>query len=98
MLGFQAWSSTTGENGIVVTERLDELTREGGIARGSVENSLQTVLAVNIVGEAKQASQNTRRDGPFAKEVHKFYPHEDYHGGKVDDICVVVAVVVDVSK
>ena len=96
MLGFQAWS--TGENGTTVTKSLDDLTKEGGIAKGTVENSLQTVLAVSIVGEAKQASQNTRRDGPFAKEVHKFYPHEDYHGGKVDDICVVVAVVVDTNK
>ena len=96
MLGFQAWS--TSNNGTAVSERLNDLTTFGGIAKGANEDSLQTLLAVNIVGEAKQASLNTRRDGPFAKEVHKFYPHEDYHGGKVDDICVVVAIVVDSSK
>lgn len=96
MLGFQAWS--TGDNGTTVTESLSDLTTGGGIVSGAKENSLQTLLAVNIVREAKQASQDTKRDGPFAKEVHKFYPHEDYHGGKVDDICVVVAVVVDTLK
>jgi protein phosphatase PTC7 len=42
---------------------------------------------------AKQASVNTKRDGPFAKEVKKYYPHEGWHGGKVDDICVVIAIV-----
>ncbi len=36
---------------------------------------------------------DTSRDGPFAKEVKKYYPNEAWHGGKVDDICVVVAVV-----
>ncbi len=42
---------------------------------------------------ARAASINTSRDGPFAKEVKKYYPHETWHGGKIDDICVVVAVV-----
>ena len=96
MLGFQAWSA--GANGTAVTERLNSLTLEGGIARGAAEDTLQTSLAVSVVGEAKQASQDTKRNGPFAREVHKFYPHEDYHGGKIDDICVVVAVVVDTEK
>ncbi|KAL6720662.1 Protein phosphatase 2C 7 [Lecanora helva] len=96
MLGFQAWS--IGENGTTVTQQLNDLTTAGGIAKGTTDNSLQTVLAVNIVGEAKQASLDTKRDGPFAKEVHKFYPQEDYHGGKIDDICVVVAVAVDSKK
>ena len=96
MLGFQAWS--TGDNGTIVTDRLHDLTTENGIAKAGRDNNLQTVLAVNIVGEAKQASQDTKRDGPFAKEVHKSYPRENFHGGKVDDICVVVAVVVDTLK
>jgi protein phosphatase PTC7 len=96
MLGFQAWA--TSDNGTIVTDRLAHLTTRGGIAKQSHEDNLQTLLAVNVVGEAKRASQNTRRDGPFAKEVKKFYPHENYHGGKVDDICVVVAVIVDTQR
>ena len=91
MTGFHAWK--TGEKGTTVSKRIHNLTQEGGIPK-QYENTLQTLLAVNIVREAKAASTNTKRDGPFAKEVQKLYPHEDYHGGKVDDICVVVAVVV----
>lgn len=96
MLGFQAWA--TGDNGTIVTNNLAQLTEPGGVAKKGRENSLQTLLAVNVVGEAKRASEDTRRDGPFAKEVKKYYPHERYHGGKVDDICVVVAVVVETQK
>lgn len=96
MLGFRAWAAS--DNGTTVTEQLSPLTEGGGIPRKNVENNLQTSLAVNIVGEAKRASEDTRRDGPFAKEVKKYYPHETYHGGKVDDICVVVAVVVDTHR
>ena len=56
--------------------------------------TLQAELAYGIAQEAKAASLNTKRDGPFAKEVQKAFPGEAYHGGKSDDICVVVAVVV----
>ncbi|CAL8582632.1 Protein phosphatase 2C 7 [Xanthoria parietina] len=94
MAGFQAWQSS--DRGTAVGNELARLTKEGGIPKER-ENSLQTMLAVAITGEAKAASQNSRRDGPFAKEVQKFYPHEEFHGGKVDDICVVVAVVLDAS-
>lgn len=93
MLGFQAW--ITGDNGTTVTDRLANLTTKSGIPKKTHEDTLQSLLAVNVVAEAKRASENTRRDGPFAKEVKKHYPHDNYHGGKVDDICVVVAVVVD---
>ena len=91
MTGFHAWE--TGEKGTIVSERIHDLTREGGIAKQH-ENTLQTLLAVNVIGEAKAASMNSKRDGPFAKEVQKFYPHEDFHGGKVDDLCVIVAIAV----
>ena len=67
-------------------------TREEGI-RG-----LQGYLAAAIAGEAKVASENHKRDGPFAKEVQKYYPEEMWHGGKVDDICVVVVVAVEEGK
>lgn len=59
--------------------------------------SLQAKLAIAIAREAKEASLNTRRDGPFAKEVQRHYPDENWHGGKPDDIAVVVAVVVEGS-
>jgi protein phosphatase PTC7 len=57
--------------------------------------ALQARLALAITKEAKETSLNTRRDGPFAKEVHKYYPEEGWHGGKPDDIAAVVAVVVE---
>jgi len=55
--------------------------------------TLQSHIATQITGAAKAASLNTKLDGPFAKEVQKYYPGERWHGGKVDDICVVVAIV-----
>ena len=91
MTGFQAWK--TGEKGTTVSDRVLALTQDGGVPK-QYENNLQTLLAVNVVGEAKAASMNNKRDGPFAKEVQKFYPHENFHGGKVDDVCVIVAVVI----
>lgn len=54
---------------------------------------LSTVLATAIVREAKDCSLNTRRDGPFAKEVKRYFPMENWRGGKPDDICAVVGVV-----
>ena len=91
MTSFNGWES--GEGGYKASDDLPWLTTEGGILNER-ENSLQALLAVAIAGEAKMASLNTRRDGPFAREVQKFYPMEDFHGGKADDICVVVAIVV----
>lgn len=55
---------------------------------------LPTDLAYAVMKAAKQAGLDTRRDGPFAKEVHRYYPGEDWHGGKHDDIAVIVVVVV----
>jgi protein phosphatase PTC7 len=54
---------------------------------------LSTALACAIVREAKFCSLNVRRDGPFAKEVKRYFPFENWHGGKPDDICTVVGVV-----
>lgn len=54
---------------------------------------LSTLLASAITHEAKDASLNKTRDGPFAKEVQKEYPEEHWRGGKPDDICTVVVVV-----
>lgn len=94
MTEFHAWK--TGEKGTTVSKSIHDLTLPGGIPKQH-EDTLQTLLAVNVVGETKAVSMNTKRDGPFAKEVQKFFPHEDYHGGKVDDICVIVAIVVQNS-
>lgn len=57
--------------------------------------TLQGLLATELTLAAKRASVNTKHDGPFAKEVQKYYPHENWHGGKIDDICVVAVVVVE---
>ena len=90
MTDSQAWVLSGDQNGIFVSDSLDRLTRGGD--RGKV---LQSKLATHIVSEAKSASLDSRRDGPFAREVQRHYPGENFRGGKVDDICVVVAVVVE---
>lgn len=103
MMGFQGWttgplkssqsySEDTETKATLVGPMLTSLTEDGGI--GTYERTIQAMLAVAITGEAKIASLNQKRDGPFAREVKRHYPNEDWKGGKVDDICVVVAVVV----
>ncbi|KAJ5674832.1 uncharacterized protein N7477_004766 [Penicillium maclennaniae] len=59
--------------------------------------TLQSLLAASIAGEAKIASVDFRRDGPFAKEAQRYYPGDYYRGGKVDDICALIIVAVDES-
>ena len=95
MTGFGGWEA--GSEGLVASGQLNNLTLKGGIAKEH-ERSLQSLLAVAITGEAKMASLNTKIDGPFAREVQKHYPRENFHGGKVDDICVIVALVVGNEK
>jgi protein phosphatase PTC7 len=56
---------------------------------------LPGLLATAVMREAKVAGLDQRREGPFAKEVKKMYPHEGWQGGKPDDIAVVVAVAVE---
>ncbi|KAI1265924.1 protein serine/threonine phosphatase 2C [Xylariaceae sp. FL1019] len=94
MTGIGAWK--TSDDGIQVADNLRRFTQAVDSAKRPV--TLQSALAIEIVGAAKAASTNQRLDGPFAKEVQKYYPQENWHGGKVDDICVVVAVVSDSSK
>lgn len=89
MQTLQAWQ--VGENGVGVGDALSSLTENSAIAD---LGPLQTVLAMAITAEAKSASMNTKVDGPFARELQKLFPNESYRGGKIDDICVVVAVVV----
>lgn len=92
-----AWDKTE-EKGIVVnTEQLSALVKtEQPVSQdGKRQWSLQSVIASHIVGEAKIASQDRKRDGPFAKAVQREYPMERWHGGKVDDITALVLVAVD---
>lgn len=89
-----AWENgSTGSRGSVAD--LTPFTQLEGLDGNGKPKSvtLQSLLATEIVAAAKAASVNTRLDGPFAKEVKKYYPHERWSGGKVDDICVIVAVV-----
>lgn len=97
MVGAKAWEHT--EDGIRVGSSLPQfvLTDDGKSGADEIPN-LQSFLAVGITGEAKAASINTKVDGPFAREVQKYYPNEHWRGGKVDDICVVVAIVVEEGR
>lgn len=94
MVGARAWEETTTA-GIRIGEHLDTFTLTD--AHDEIP-SLQNFLAAGVAGEAKAASVDTKRNGPFAREVQKYYPQENWRGGKVDDICVVVAVVVEEGK
>lgn len=96
MLASKAWEDSG--DGITVGKSLNIFTLPDDSPDADEIPSLQSFLAVGIAGEAKAASVNTKVDGPFAKEVQKFYPQEGWKGGKVDDICVVVAVVVEEGK
>ena len=90
------WVENKGR-GVEPGDKLGYLTYTPGASSEVSGGKLQETLAVLIAGEAKNASMDLRRDGPFAKEVKKRYPHENYRGGKVDDIVVVVAVVLEES-
>lgn len=94
MIGLGAWKASEG--GIVVADNLKPYTQ----AEDSTQRplTLQSAMAVEIAGAAKLASTNQRVDGPFAKEVQKYYPQENWRGGKVDDICCVVVIVSEDGK
>ncbi|KAJ9194516.1 hypothetical protein DTO164E3_4156 [Paecilomyces variotii] len=107
-----AWTGAANA-GIAISEHLDALTRPGGLTlppsgessekerqkvpRNS-RHTLQSLLALSIAGEAKVASLDYRRDGPFAKEAQRYAPADWYRGGKVDDICALVIVAVEEGK
>ena len=85
-----AWVSGMEGEELVVGKQLAAMTKEG------VEGTtLQATLAIAITKAAKEASLNQKRDGPFAKEVQRRYPSENWHGGKPDDICTIVVVAVE---
>ncbi|KAI1627562.1 phosphatase 2C-like domain-containing protein [Exophiala viscosa] len=86
------------DQGYSVSPILSELVdRSLAPQKHKLPGTLQSVLAAAIVGEAKTASLSAKRDGPFAKEMAKHYPFDSWHGGKVDDITVLVVIPVDES-
>jgi protein phosphatase PTC7 len=58
------------------------------------DQSLSSKIARAVVSEARKAAYDTRRDSPFAKEARIEEPGARWTGGKIDDICVVVGVVI----
>ena len=96
MKRYGAWKESNSE-GFIIGENLSALVKPGSVKSKMDSRTLQGVLAGAIAGEAKRTSMDNRRDGPFAREVKKYYPNERYHGGKVDDICVVVLISVELS-
>ncbi|CAG8976373.1 hypothetical protein HYALB_00006146 [Hymenoscyphus albidus] len=97
MVSAKAWVHT--EKGIDVGPHISSfITTDDGSSGDEEIPPLQSFLAVGIAHEAKMASVNTKLDGPFAREVQREYPNENWRGGKVDDICVVVVVVCEEGK
>lgn len=93
MQGCGAWVNSDA-GGIRVRPDLSLYTQTSPSSDGDGKGvSLQSLIATQVTGAAKAASTNTKLNGPFAKEVKKYYPHETWRGGKVDDICVVAVVV-----
>ncbi|EAA35915.1 hypothetical protein GE21DRAFT_1733 [Neurospora crassa] len=84
-----AWKGT--DAGVQVAEDLTPFTKLDSDDKPIF--TLQSFIATHIVSAAKSASMNAKLDGPFAKEVKKYYPQDAWHGGKEDDICVVVVLV-----
>lgn len=93
----KAWERT--DKGLTVHDYLSSLVQTPPTAvqtnGESKKWSLQSVIASHIVGEAKIASMDRKRDGPFAKAVQREYPMDRWHGGKVDDITALVLIAVE---
>lgn len=92
MVDLGAWVEKDGT--LEVGHDLAKLV-QADTARKANSASLQAKVATAIAKAAKETGLNTRRDGPFAKEVQKYYPGENWHGGKPDDIAAVVAIVLE---
>jgi protein phosphatase PTC7 len=96
MVKFQGWTINE-DDAVRVSSELTSLAKaaDSKVTTKESVTGLATYLATAITREAKEASLNKRRDGPFAKEVRRHFPGENYNGGKPDDICTVVAVVLE---
>lgn len=90
MVTGKGWTNTA-DAGILPSAHLET------VAASTEGSGIQAAVAKAIATRAKSASVSTKLDGPFAKEVQRLFPGENFHGGKKDDICVVCMVVVEVS-
>jgi protein phosphatase PTC7 len=95
MMDRHGWETKT--DGVQPGPELALLTNEAEETPDDIEGKLQETLAVSIASLAKIYSLDLQRDGPFAKEYQKKYPYDKYHGGKADDITVVVVIVLKES-
>jgi protein phosphatase PTC7 len=102
MVQFEAWILPEDGSASGVNPHLVDVVRKATLkvpspsGNGHIDSTvrgLSAVLATAITHEAKVASLDTKRDGPFAREVQRLYPDEKWKGGKADDICTVVAIV-----
>lgn len=87
------------DQGLSISPILPELVDKSlGPQKHKLPGTLQSCIAAAITGEAKTASLSAKRDGPFAKEMQRYFPYDPWHGGKVDDISVLVIIPVDETK
>lgn len=86
------WNEAGGETTLNETK---VRSLPGKVSPKTQESYLPGLLASAVMREAKLAGLDTKRNGPFAREVKLYYPHEAWQGGKPDDIAVVVAVAVE---
>jgi protein phosphatase PTC7 len=84
-------SSLVTPTAAAVTDSKEEPKDELRIA----SPGLAATIATAITRDAKMASLDKKRSGPFEKEVKKHFPWENWSGGKPDDICSLVAVVIE---
>lgn len=88
------WLGSNGEQTNKASSVSQSLRKITDIRSQPPEADLPGQLAYAILRAAKIASLDRKRDSPFAKEVKRNFPGEDYRGGKVDDICVVALVAI----
>jgi len=67
-------------------------------ARDKQGKNLQVAIATAVVDAAKKAGLDEKRDGPFAREVQKRYPYDNFRGGKHDDVAVIVLVALETNR
>lgn len=89
MICSRAWERSG--KGVSVGQKLPSLIAPEN--NKSLSVGLPCLLAQNIVSIAKAQSFNTQRDNPFTRELAKCDPGFTHSGGKIDDICVLVAIV-----
>lgn len=92
-----AWTRTN-EHGFTVADDLTSIAKAVSTGSTKPTETLQGVIAFAIATEAKLQSMNARRDGPFAREVQKHFPEDSFHGGKVDDISVIVLIPAETGR